>query len=60
MAINARKDYIDNDRDAVENFHGNQVVYIDWDKHRLFCAALAFAVSMAAKALSKVATFCFC
>ncbi len=42
MAINALKDYVDNDRDAVENFHGNQVVYIDWDKHRLFSGALAF------------------
>jgi len=47
VAINARKDYIDNDRDAVENFHGNQVVYIDWDKHRLFCAALAFPLPSA-------------
>ncbi len=42
MAINALNDYVDNDRDDVENFHGNQVVYIDWDKHRLYCAALAF------------------
>ena len=24
--------------DAVENFHGNQLVYIGWDKHLMFCA----------------------
>lgn len=42
MAINALSDYVDIDMDAVENFHGNQLVYIDWDKHRMFSGALAF------------------
>lgn len=28
--------------DRVENFHGNQVVYLGWDEHRMFCAAKAF------------------
>lgn len=28
--------------DAVENFHGNQLVYLHWEKHLMFCAALAF------------------
>ncbi len=28
--------------DKVENFHGNQVVYIGWDKHRLINSAMAF------------------
>lgn len=28
--------------DAVENFHGNQLVYIGWDKHRLINSAMAF------------------
>ncbi|HVZ00153.1 MAG TPA: phenol hydroxylase subunit P4 [Dongiaceae bacterium] len=29
-------------RDRQENFHGNQVVYVHWEKHLSFCAALAF------------------
>lgn len=29
-------------RDRVENFHGNQLVYLHWEKHLLFCAAMAF------------------
>jgi phenol/toluene 2-monooxygenase (NADH) P4/A4 len=28
--------------DRVENFGGNQVVYIQWQKHLSFCAAMAF------------------
>jgi len=42
MAINARDGYVDIMKDAVENFHGNQLVYVDWDKHRMFSAAAAF------------------
>lgn len=29
-------------RDRVENFHGNIVVYVHWEEHLSFCAALAF------------------
>lgn len=29
-------------RDAPENFHGNRLVYIHWENHLSFCAALAF------------------
>lgn len=29
-------------RDRVENFHGNQLVYLHWEEHLMFCAALAF------------------
>lgn len=29
--------------DRVENFHGNQVVYVGWDYHLMFCAPVAFA-----------------
>ena len=29
-------------RDRVENFHGNQVVYLHWEEHLLFCSAMAF------------------
>ena len=26
--------------DKVENFHGNQLTYINWEKHLLFCAPI--------------------
>lgn len=42
MSVKARDGYVDIVRDAQENFNGNQVVYIDWNRHRFFCAALAF------------------
>jgi len=29
-------------RDAEKNFHGNCVVYVHWEEHLSFCAALAF------------------
>jgi phenol/toluene 2-monooxygenase (NADH) P4/A4 len=29
-------------RDRRENFHGNIVVYLHWEQHLSFCAALAF------------------
>lgn len=29
-------------RDKVENFHGNQLVYVGWDHHVMFCSAMAF------------------
>lgn len=29
-------------RDRRENFHGNIVVYVHWEKHLSFCAAIAF------------------
>ena len=29
-------------RDRVENFHGNQVVYVHWEDHLMFHAAMAF------------------
>lgn len=29
-------------RDALGNFHGNQLVYVHWEKHLSFCAPLAF------------------
>lgn len=31
-------------KDRVENFHGNQVVYIHWEDHLMFCAAFAVPV----------------
>ena len=29
-------------KDAQANFHGNQLVYIGWDKHLIFCAPICF------------------
>ena len=37
-----RPGYAGPNRDAVEHFHGNIVVYIHWEEHLSFCAALAF------------------
>jgi phenol hydroxylase P4 protein len=37
-------DYHGEHRDRVENFHGNQVVYVGWDHHLMFCAPVAFAL----------------
>jgi phenol hydroxylase P4 protein len=42
MAITAKDGYVDIVRDKIENFHGNQLVYIAWDDHLLFSAAQAF------------------
>ena len=46
MAVSAIVDNYRGERlDAVENFHGNQVLYVGWDHHLMFCAPVAFAVS---------------
>lgn len=35
-------DYKPETRDKVENFHGNQIVYLHWEGHLMFCSAIAF------------------
>ncbi|WP_417583768.1 phenol hydroxylase subunit P4 [Nitrincola sp.] len=30
--------------DRFENFHGNQIVYVGWDHHLMFCSAFAYAL----------------
>lgn len=43
MAVQAIvPEYTGEIRDRLENFHGNQLVYIGWDKHMMFCAPFAF------------------
>ena len=37
-------EYIGERRDRDENFHGNQVVYVGWDRHLMFCSPVAFAL----------------
>ena len=44
MAVLAKDGYVDIVRDKIENFHGNQLVYVGWDDHLLFSAAQAFSV----------------
>ena len=43
MAVQAIvPDYTGEIKDKVENFHGNQVVYVGWDGHLMFPAAFAW------------------
>ena len=42
MTVTALNGYVDEVADAVEKFHGNQLVYIGWDKHLMFCSANAY------------------
>lgn len=32
-------------RDRVENFHGNQLLYVGWEDHLMFCAPLCLAIA---------------
>lgn len=42
MTVSAIKPYIGEVKDRVENFHGNQLLYVGWEDHLLFCAPFAF------------------
>ncbi len=43
MAVTAlQPGYLGENRDARENFGPNQLVYVHWEKHLMYCAALAF------------------
>jgi len=42
MAVAAIKEYIGENMDRVENFHGNQLLYVGWEDHLMFCAPFAF------------------
>lgn len=42
MSVHAFKEYVFDAKDRIENFHGNQLVFIGWDKHNMFCAPFAF------------------
>jgi len=46
MAVAAiTENYVGERLDRLENFHGNQVVYLAWDYHLMFCAPVAFALA---------------
>jgi phenol hydroxylase P4 protein len=38
MAVVAVKEYAFAPLDRLENFHGNQLLYIGWEDHLMFCA----------------------
>lgn len=42
MTVNAVKKYAGENKDAVQKFHGNQLLYIGWEDHLMFCAPFAF------------------
>jgi phenol/toluene 2-monooxygenase (NADH) P4/A4 len=42
MTVAAIKEYTGRARDAVENFHGNQLLFVGWEDHLLFCSPFAF------------------
>ncbi len=38
MAVKALYDYRFEPKDTEDKFHGNQLVYVGWDQHLMFCA----------------------
>lgn len=44
MAINARKPYPSQPVDGIERYHGNQLVYLSWDRHLIFAAPFVTCV----------------
>ena len=44
MSVTAIREYIGEPRDVVANYHGNQLLYICWDRHLMFAAPFIFMV----------------
>lgn len=42
MPVTAIKPYTGEVKDSVDKFHGNQLLYIGWEDHLMFCAPFAF------------------
>jgi len=42
MAVKSIGPYEFEPKDKLENFHGNQLLYVGWDDHLMFCAPHAF------------------
>lgn len=42
MAVTAIGNYVGKKADRLENYHGNLLVIIGWDKHLMVCAPMAF------------------
>lgn len=45
MSVTAVSEYVGMPRDSVENFHGNQLLYVCWDGHLMLAAPFTLAVS---------------
>lgn len=44
MAVAAVKEYAFESADRLENFHGNQLLFVGWEDHLMFCAPFALAM----------------
>lgn len=44
MSVTAIKEYVGTPLDTVANFHGNQLVYVCWDKHLMYASPSIFMV----------------
>lgn len=44
MAVQALKPYSIGAKDTADKFHGNQLLYIGWDQHLMFCAPMAYCL----------------
>lgn len=42
MAVTAIKDYAFESPSAQQHFHGNQLLYVGWEDHLMFCAPYCF------------------
>jgi phenol/toluene 2-monooxygenase (NADH) P4/A4 len=49
MPVQALKEYVGEEKDRLENFHGNQLLYVGWDDHLMFCAPFCFPFPPAMK-----------
>lgn len=45
MSVQAISEYTAEPRDVLANFNGQQLVYIYWQRHLMFCSPFAFLVS---------------
>ena len=46
MAVTALKEYRFTPADAQDKFHGNQLLYVGWDDHLMFCAPFAYCLPL--------------
>lgn len=44
MSVTAIKEYVGTPLDVVENFKGNQLLYVCWDGHLMYAAPFIFSV----------------
>ncbi len=49
MAVKALYDYQNPAADTQDKFHGNQLLYVGWDDHLMFCAPFAYCLPPSTK-----------